>query len=652
MIRIAAAYAAVLCACVAFAPPARADSLLAAPSDKFVISPGGVDMRSGRYAYTHTDLSIGGAGGLELSRTMNQQVLGHTNPFANFSHNSDMMVVETRVNINQGNFRNGSGLDYQIQVAFGGLSQTFRTPGTAGLGYQLASTANYGALSYSSGDTALDSTVYTYQDSSGDTAVFRPIGSGDCSSTVRCAYVSQLTRADGTVLNFQYATDGTTNSTRLVSITSSRGYALLFEYSGMQIVKACALNVAVTVLPANNLCPAGVLSASYSYDSAAGEQRLSSVTDPSGAVWAFVNAAGSIGFENPGDGTPWLTNHIHKRFDDDNVGYDIVDSQSFADGRSYSYAYDLSPFILNHQSVIAGGGFVDGQGRQTNVSYDFPKRPSSPAPGQTCTKFPCSPYDVGDEVDNTVFQMTPGPVSVTDPLNHTTIHDYCDPNAEQNLPSNEVNRCLVQPAPVSTTDPGSITTNLTWDFSTNHLLQSDEVARWGSSLPDIIRSASYNCTPTTMRSCDKPTSYTDANGNTTNYTYAPEHGGVLSEMQPPPSSGAARPLKLTTWVQKFAYYKNSSGVLAAAPTPVFVIASETECQTVAGANNNSAVCDGAAPQRVTTYQYGADGTANNLNVRGIVVTADGTSRRTCYSYDNLGNRISQTSARAGLTTCP
>jgi hypothetical protein len=55
---------------------------------------------------------------------------------------------------------------------------------------------------------------------------------------------------------------------------------------------------------------------------------------------------------------------------------------------------------------------------------------------------------------------------------------------------------------------------------------------------------------------------------------------------------------------------------------------------------------------VTTYEYGADGTANNLRVRGKVVTADGVSLRTCYGYDWQGNKISETSPRAGLATCP
>jgi len=238
--------------------------------------------------------------------------------------------------------------------------------------------------------------------------------------------------------------------------------------------------------------------------------------------------------------------------------------------------------------------------------------------------------------------MTSGPVEVIDPLGRETQDNYCEPGT--------TNQCRVDPEPLSTTDPSGIVTKMQWDFTTMHLGQTDEVARSGS-LPDIIRSEGYACdTSAQIKSCDKPSVLTDANGNSTNFTYDPQHGGVLTEMDPPPSSGAARPLKLTTWVQKYAYITNGTSLVQAA-TPVFVVSTETVCQTVAGANNSNPVCDTTAPQRVTTYQYG-DGKANSLLVRGAVVTADGTSRRTCYSYDNFGNRISETRPLAGLATCP
>jgi hypothetical protein len=146
-----------------------------------------------------------------------------------------------------------------------------------------------------------------------------------------------------------------------------------------------------------------------------------------------------------------------------------------------------------------------------------------------------------------------------------------------------------------------------------------------------------------------PLTYTDPKGAVTNYVYT-SYGSIQSEMKPAPSSGAARPLKLYTYVQKFAYVKNSGSALAAAATPIWMLSTETTCQTAAG--SNTPACDAAAPRLQTTYQYGADGTADNLLVRGTEVKdlATGVKRLTCFKYDTLGRKISETSPR-GTSVC-
>ena len=55
-------------------------------------------MRTGRYAYSETDLSGGGGqGALALTRIMPEAVGNHANPFGNFSHNWDIFLIETPV---------------------------------------------------------------------------------------------------------------------------------------------------------------------------------------------------------------------------------------------------------------------------------------------------------------------------------------------------------------------------------------------------------------------------------------------------------------------------------------------------------------------------------------------------------------------------
>lgn len=52
------------------------------------------------------------------------------------------------------------------------------------------------------------------------------------------------------------------------------------------------------------------------------------------------------------------------------------------------------------------------------------------------------------------------------------------------------------------------------------------------------------------------------------------------------------------------------------------------------------------------YDYGPTTGVNNLLLRGVVVNANGAVSRTCYGSDRNGNRISETSPNANLTSCP
>jgi hypothetical protein len=244
------------------ATPAQAGTgLITTPADRFVMAPGGVDMRTGRYAYSHTDLAIGGtdeSGGLALTRILQSDVQGHLNPFGNFSHNWDIMVSERRINIDDPSA--STGTDYRIMVHFGGRSKTFQAYQSY-TGFEQKGNGPYGALTYS-GDRASAGVVYTYTAPDGTVAVFRPLGGGDCSAVVRCAYVSSITEADGTVFTFGYDTSG--GPAQLREVTSSRGYALLVEPSNGLIVKACVLNLTQTTVSPNQLCPASALAtASY-----------------------------------------------------------------------------------------------------------------------------------------------------------------------------------------------------------------------------------------------------------------------------------------------------------------------------------------------------------------------------------------------------
>jgi YD repeat-containing protein len=222
--------------------------------------------------------------------------------------------------------------------------------------------------------------------------------------------------------------------------------------------------------------------------------------------------------------------------------------------------------------------------------------------------------------------------------------DYCDPAVYCAV-------TLLQ----SYTDPEGIKVAFTYDDWRN-VTKAVRNAKPGSGLSGQVTTATYDCTY--MVSCAKPTSVTDPKGSTTNYSYDPVHGGVLTESDPPDASGI-RPVKRSAYVQRYAWVSDGAGGYVHASAPVWLLSSEKTCRSTATVGG--ACAGGANDEIVTAYDYGPDSGPNNLLLRGITVTAVApnaagalvsTTLRTCYGYDAQGNRISETKPRAGLTVCP
>jgi RHS repeat-associated protein len=647
------ALAAILLLAFGVAAPASAQSggaskIVNFPAEKFNIAPGGVDMRSGRFVYGETDLS---AGPLALTRSMPEKVANHANPFGNFSHNWDIFLLETRTDLHGGN---RVGLDYRMNVHFGGRSFTFEGY-NGGPGYGYKSDGSVATLTFS-GDRASGSAVHTYV-AQGTTLVFRPIGSADCADEPwdvggqrRCAFVSEMVEADGTRYSFQYASagSGTGNRSRLVRVTSSRGYALLLEGSGSRVTKACVINLALASVPADGLCPANALaSATYSYEPGG---RLAGATGPDNATSGFTYSAppeqaGAMSFVKPGQAAPWLTNQIGHVLDEEYARQEMVAAQAFADGQTYAYSFDRAPATTSRpEPSIAGGRYVDAEGRTTIVRYGFPLMPQS-GPTTHCIRFPCG-NDSSDDFLSYVYQQTPGPVEIVDPLGRTTAMDYCDPLLLAVAPPH--GGCAVQPLQASV-DPEGMRTVLGYDGQRN-VVKATRYPKPGVLNPDgsapapIVTEAGFDLV--NPKVAGKPLWIRDPRGNTTTWTYAPEHGGVLTETGP--AVNGVTPQKRYSYVQRQARLADGS---AAGPA-IWLLDRMSTCRT---GNPGGAGCAlGAADEVVTTYDYGPDSAGNNLHLRGEAVTADGQTLRTCYAYDALGRKISETSpgGTAGLAACP
>jgi YD repeat-containing protein len=188
-----------------------------------------------------------------------------------------------------------------------------------------------------------------------------------------------------------------------------------------------------------------------------------------------------------------------------------------------------------------------------------------------------------------------------------------------------------------------------------------QIPKTGTGYLEATATFPSACTSTDRRTCNRPTATTDFNGNTTDYTYDPAHGGVLTETGP--AVNGVRPQTRHSYAQRYAWISNGSGGYAQAPTPVWVRTSTSSCRTSAASTTGAyAPCSVAGDEVLTQYDYGPNSGPNNLWLRGQTVTSSdptgtggalvATTLRTCYTYDPNGNRISETSPNANLTSCP
>lgn len=184
--------------------------------------------------------------------------------------------------------------------------------------------------------------------------------------------------------------------------------------------------------------------------------------------------------------------------------------------------------------------------------------------------------------------------------------------------------------------PGSISATRTFmpDFGAISLAGSVFVLGCGSG-------------PADARLCDKPLTVTDGRGNTTEYTYDPAHGGVLTETGP--AVNGIRPQVRYSYAQRHAWLRAPGGGYVQSAWPVWVLTQKRTCRTGASTPTGCAI---AGDELVTTYDYGPASGPNNLLLRSVTETAPGLERRTCYRYDQFGNKIAETQPNGASNGCP
>lgn len=610
-------------------PPAFADDII--PPKILTVTPTGINLSDSSFTYQSADIAFGSlslerfyiGGDLETGNpvTRNHYAAPWFGP--RMSHNYDIFVKrvrkpklvypETILTIYEKRTRD--------QVYMGQSSKgPYTEGGYSGNGWldepangsipAWSPDASVGELSASSGwfiYTLGDGTIYTFDKNVNLPSVPQ---SGAMKMTQRA---TSILYPNGRKVSLAYDA-----SKRLKLISDNQGYALSLDYdANSHITAVCGFNLSQDYVTTSTTCSGAAYKATYGYAGAAA--NLASYTDPLGQVTTYGRGAITGHDQNqiscitpPGSTDCQIANTNDKGF---------VTQQTLADGTVWNYN---------------GGG------------------------SSTCTR---SDSCLVDQGQNITIVEDPLGKSSTYTFTKSSPYKFTDANGkvtEYTFTGGQDDEDILEPYPYET---GSLLQSAKFPEGDEYHAQyygpfmsiSGEwwTAKPGSGLANRVKTYGYaTCTSSNRKNCAKPIWVKDPKGNQTDYTYDDAHGGMLSEMQPASTSGEARPLKLSTYAQRYAYIKNSGGTFVAAASPIWMPATDTQCQTATGGGVNTPVCDSVALQVVTTYEYGATGTGESLLVKGVAITSGSDTLRTCYSYDNQGRKVSETKPNANLTSCP
>jgi YD repeat-containing protein len=577
----------------------------------------GVSFRNGTLNLSEEDLSIGGGfpSGLDLTRIYNSGVASD-GPGANWTFSVyGRISVEALPIYPDVDPPQAGGEPYIFNVIFGGKSVGF----VGGSGYggpygPFEPAIPSGASLVFNGSTPAG--YYSFTDSDGTVINFTLGVNGR---------ISNWTLPDGTRLDYgySYATG------KLQSIISNRGYALLFETN-----KVCAVNMASTYVTATSSCPSGVQTVTYTTTTGSynpGWQLLASATRGGRTTSYTYNGKDHLNcVKEPGQTTCKLQTAYTACADDTYLTgiqmqyhmHDYVTGQTDASGKSYAYSY--------HNDM------------ETSYPVNCPQWHMETAPDYRPFNY-VTATAVENGTATTTAMISPGgsAYAITDPLSRSNVF-LAENSAAYSIgfiPDDQISQRYYAEGNseiYTRDDRGNVTARTL-------------TAKPGSGLADIVSTAHYLSACSNIKTCNKPDYVVDAAGNRTDYSYDGSHGGVLSETGPADANGV-HPVKRYAYAQRYAWIRHSGGTYSQVSTPVWVRTEERYCRI--SATISGACAAGSSDEVVTAYDYGPNAGPNNLLVRGVAVTADGTTRRTCYGYDTDGNRIFETRPRAGLTSCP
>jgi hypothetical protein len=525
-------------------------------------------------------------------------------------------------------------------------------------------------LTYSSGTpkvTQLDTGErMTFQDSDGTKYVFFYIS--DVNKLDGWSYsspVQSIVRPNGEVITFSYNSAlkwGGSKDTidfRLSSISNNRGYMLKFQEgsfvmnSPQKTVRGETSVVAVNLAKDQCSITALVCNLNDIWPMMTGGRLVDEVAYPT-APRTYVDAEGATTSVN----VTWPSTPI-------SGPVSLNATLTRPNGRTVSFTYDYTKNIRSPVSIVVNCPQAPNQVSPNSSSwrglwtfpcpyapikniksgssswaYDlaFNFSPNADAPtGNYYVSGVISTRTNPDGAARVVTALPSGQItSVKDELGRTTIIDV--------LPTFDPNEGRIK----KITYPGGNGTSFFYDARGN-VTQEIKIASSGSPLQSLTTINTYPISCENWKICNKPTSRIDSNGGVTTYSWDPDSGQILSQALPADLNGISSVTRYA-YSQMYAWVSNGAGGSQQAGAPIWMLTQTRTCRTkatIAGA------CAGdASDEKVVDYYYGPPSAPNNLELRGMSVTANGTKLTTCYAYDKLGRQVSVTKPNANLVVCP
>lgn len=424
--------------------------------------------------------------------------------------------------------------------------------------------------------------AFVYTDAQGNVYTFNPavyaFGSG---TGLRRQRIARIDYADGHTLTYTYS------GQQLRQIASNYGYSLVFEYSGStnSVSKACGYNRAVTPVAASTTCDDAALAVSYSY---APNGNVANVVDPLNRHWGYDygDTGAKLNCVRQVNSSACQIANTYQPLT--GVKPHTVTSQTTADGAVWYYQWaPVSPDdqqLPGQPPLISTGGYTGPEGIQVGAQF-----------GGGLLDY----YGVNGRL--TYLQW--------DGFNLGRLY-----HPEGN--------------------------NVSYGWRAGQQIAEAWEAKQGSGLAPVGKSLGFaegsHCPSGQRKICNKPIWKKDYRQSQTDFTYDPTHGGLLTETGP--AVNGIQPQVRYTYAPRRAWVSNGGGYVQESAA-IYLPVTKSVCMT---GNASGAGCAISGDEVVTTYDYGPDSGPNNLLLRSETVTAGGVSRRTCYGYDWMGNRISTT----------